>query len=152
DSDLATRNTAKNQATAEVDAKDYEAALTEGRIKPPDGKAAIQHHDAVRKLVQVTDNKTSATLPEEFICEFSDYDRGAFAYRQGPEHWEEARKAWQGLLERPEQDRHYRTVWAAFMLGKMAIKLGDSAAPGWFQKTREFARKGFADSLGLAAD
>ena len=38
------------------------------------------------------------------------------------------------------------------MIGKIALKLGDPAAVEWFQRTRELARAGFADSLGMAAD
>ena len=39
------------------------------------------------------------------------------------------------------------------MLGKMAMKAGDyQAAISWFQKTRELAKDGFSDSLGMAAD
>jgi hypothetical protein len=56
------------------------------------------------------------------------------------------------LLNRPPEERHYRTVWAAFMLGKLALKTGAPEAQKWFQQTRELARQGFADSLGLAAD
>src|SRR5439155_13513045 len=81
-----------------------------------------------------------------------DYHRGAFAYRRGQEHWGEARQVWEELLKRPEQDRHYRTVWAAFMLGKLALKSQDPEAVKWFQRTRELARAGFSDSLGMAAD
>src|SRR5204863_5063779 len=65
----------------------------------------------------------------------------------------EARAAWEDLLKRPEQDRHYRTVLAAFMLGKVALKEKDfPTAAQWFQRTRELAKAGFADSLGLAAE
>lgn len=152
DADLVSRNAVKSQATGEVDVADYEAALKEGRIKPPDPKKAAQQQEAARKSIEQTDNKTSEALPDEFSSEFSAYHRGAFAYRRGPEHWDEARQAWEDLLRRPEQDRHYRTVWAAFMLGKMALKKGDAEAPKWFQRTRELARAGFADSLGMAAD
>src|SRR5204863_591797 len=65
----------------------------------------------------------------------------------------EARAAWEDLLKRPEQDRHYRTVLAAFMLGKVALKEKDfPTAAQWFQRTRELAKAGFADSLGLGAE
>ena len=64
----------------------------------------------------------------------------------------EARTAWEALLARPAAERHYRTVWAAFMLGKLALNENDPAAAGWFQRTRELVREGFADSLGMAAD
>ena len=139
-------------ATAEADAKDFDQAIQEGRIKPPDSEKARQDHQAARALISKTDDKTADTLPEEFDSEFADYDRGAFAYRRGKEHWDEAGKAWQQLLQRPEAERYFRTVWALFMLGKIAVKSGDPEAVTWFQKTREMAKSGFADSLGMAAD
>jgi hypothetical protein len=142
--------TIRSQNTAEADLKDFADALKAGQIKPPDPARATQQHQAARNLIDKIDNATA--LPEEFNSEFADYHRGAFAYRRGQEHWDEARKAWQELLNRPEQDRHYRTVWAAFMLGKLALKSQDPEAVKWFQRTRELARTGFADSLGMAAD
>jgi hypothetical protein len=72
------------------------------------------------------------------------------AYRQGK--WEEARSAWEALLNRPAEERHYRTVWAVFMLGKVDLKTSDPATVQWFQRTRDLAKEGFADSLGMAAD
>lgn len=141
------------KATGEADVADFAAALKEGRIKPPDLAKATQQHQAARDLIATTEDKDTGALPEEFDSEFADYHRGAFAYRQGKEHWDEARKAWEALLARPTEKRHYRTVWAAFMLGKLAMKSGDyPAAVQWFQKTRELAKEGFADSLGMAAD
>ncbi len=38
------------------------------------------------------------------------------------------------------------------MLGKLALKSEGPEAVKWFQQTRELARGGFADSLGMAAD
>ena len=141
----------RSQENAEADLKDFAAALQEGRIKPPDPTRATQLHAAARDFIQKIDITTTAPLPEEFASEFSDYHRGASAYRRGPEHWNEARQVWEDLLKRPEQERHYRTVWTTFMLGKVALKLGDSEAAKWFQRTRELAKAGFADSLGMAA-
>ncbi len=140
------------KATGEADAADFAAALKDGEIKPPDSAAAGREHADARAYLQKTDDKTAGPLPAEFDCEFADYDRGAFAFRQGKAHWEEARKAWLALLDRPPAQRHYRTVWAAFMLGKVAMKSGDPEAVKWFEKTRELAAEGFADSLGMAAD
>src|SRR5271165_6348849 len=142
----------KLTATEQADAIDFDAAIKEGRIRPPDPDKASKDHEAARDLISKTDEKTTDSLPEEFDSEFADYDRGAFAYRRGKEHWAEAAKAWQQLLQRPEAERHYRTVWALFMLGKIAVKSGDPEAVTWFQKTREAAKSGFADSLGMAAD
>ncbi len=133
------------QDTDAADLKDFEAALKEGRIKPPDPKKATELNKLARDTI------TSSSPVEEFDSEFADYHRGASAYLN--KQWDQARKAWEDLLKRPEQDRHYRTVWAAFMLGKVALKTTDyPAAAKWFQQTREFAKAGFADSLGLAAE
>lgn len=145
-----TSDNSKNQMTAEVDGKDFAAALREGRIKPENSEKATQQHEAARDLIAKADEKTLDRLPEEFASEFADYHRGALAYRLGK--WDQARKAWEGLLNRPAEERHYRTVWAAFMLGKVSLKTGDPEAVKWFQRTRELAKEGFADSLGLAAD
>jgi len=141
------------KATEDADAADYADAIKTGEIKPADAKAASQQHAAVRSLLLGTDsNATPQALPPEEGSEFADYDRGAYAYRLGQEHWAEARAAWQALLDRPAAERHYRTVWAAFMMGKLAMNGGDPVASKWYQKTRELAAQGFADSLGMAAD
>jgi tetratricopeptide (TPR) repeat protein len=139
-----------DKVTADADLKDFATALQGGQIKPDDAAKATEQHKASRDFITGTDEKTIGTLPEEFDSEFADYHRGAFAYRR--RDWDEARKAWEALLQRPPEQRHYRTVWAAFMLGKSALKRGDPEAVTWFQKTRELAKAGFADSLGMAAD
>jgi hypothetical protein len=144
--------TIQSRHTAEADLTDFADALQAGEVKPADPTKATQQHEAARAVVAQMNNVATATLPAEFSSEFADYHRGALAFRRGQEHWGEARQAWEELLKRPEQDRHYRTVWATFMLGKLGVKLGDPAAVQWFQRTRELARAGFADSLGMAAD
>ena len=136
--------------TTDVDVKDFAAALQDGRIKPENLEKATDLHKAARELLTKVDAKTTDTLPEEFASEFADYHRGALAYRL--KDWDKARKAWEELLSRPAGERHYRTVWAAFMLGKVALKTGSAEAVQWFQRTRDLAREGFADSLGMAAD
>jgi hypothetical protein len=137
--------------TADADTLDFATALKEGRIKPPDPAGATAQHAAARSYLANANDKSSGTLPEEFVSEFSDYHRGASAYRQLK--WAEAKVAWETLLKRPAEERHYRSVWAAFMLGKTALKETDFAtAVKWFQAARDFAKNGFADALGLAAD
>jgi hypothetical protein len=108
---------------------------------------AREAHKTARELVT-----GGLKLPEEFDSEFADYHRGAFAFRDGAGRFDEAQAAWEALLKRPESERHYRSVWAAFMLGKLALAKDDPAAVKWFRQTRELARAGFADPLGLAAD
>ena len=141
------------KATGDADLSDFAAALKANRINPSDPEKAAAQQKSARDLIATTNDKQTNSLPEELDSEFSAYHRGAFAYRRGKDHWEEARTAWEGLLKLPPADRHYRTVWAAFMLGKMAMKSrAYPAAIEWFKKTRALAKEGFADSLGMAAD
>ena len=142
----------RDRFVALADEHDFETALQQGEIKPSDVTVAKRDHQVARQIIDRTTAATTEVLPAEFPSEFADYHRGAFAYRRGAEHWEEARQAWEMLLRRPEHERHYRSVWAAFMLGKIALKKDEPAAVTWFQRTRELARQGFKDSLGMAAD
>src|SRR5437763_2077635 len=144
-----TKKTSEN--TTEIDLKDFDSAVQEARIKPADPAKAKEQHKQARAALDATASGTPTPLPAEFDSEFADYHKGAAAYLN--QQWDEARAAWENLLKRPEQDRHYRRVWAAFMLGKVALKEKDfPTATQWFQRTREFAKTGFADSLGLAAE
>jgi len=142
------------KATEQADAADFADALKTGEIRAPNPQAAQQQHATVRSFLAETDTDSDATklLPPEPASEFADYDRGAYAYRLGPAHGADARKAWLALLDRPAAQRHYRTVWAAYMLGRLALNGVDPAAVQWFQKTRALAKQGFSDSLGMAAD
>ena len=84
-------------------------------------------------------------LPAEFV----DYFRGSIAWHQ--DKMEDARAAWLKLLARPPRERHFKSTWAAFMLGKSWEEDNRSKAIHWFQEVRHLATNGFADSLGLAA-
>jgi len=145
-------NDERKNFTGDVDAADFDDAMKTGRIKPPEPEKAKAAHQNSRKVVSGGGAETAVLPAEEFPSEFADYHRGALAFRSGVTHYEEARAAWETLLKRPERERHYRTVWAAFMLGKLALALNDPSAVKWFRETRELAKAGFADSLGLAAD
>jgi hypothetical protein len=90
-------------------------------------------------------------LPPGLPIEFGEYLQGAFAYRRGDPA--AAAGHWQRLLALPDQERHYRSTWAAFMLGRAALRRSPrdlDAAVGWFRRTRELAAHGFADSLDLS--
>ena len=140
-----------SESTTETDLQDFDSAVTEGRIKPPDLAKAKEQHKQARAALDATASGTPTPLAAEFDSEFAEYHKGAVAYLN--QQWDEARAAWENLLKRPEQDRHYRTVWAAFMLGKVSLKEKDfPKATQWFQRTRELAKAGFSDSLGLAAE
>lgn len=142
----------RTKRTGQADTKDFEDAIKGGKIKPHDVAKAKAAHEAARQSVSKAKKTTSDPLPEEFASEFADYHRGAFEFNKGEAHFAEARAAWEALLKRPRDERHYRSVWAAFMLGKLALAARDPEAVKWFRQTRELAKDGFADSLGLAAD
>ena len=69
--------------TSTVDLQDFDAALREGRIKPPDKAKAAQQHKAARDLIDLTNEDSSDSLGEEWNSEFADYHRGAHAYARG---------------------------------------------------------------------
>ena len=106
-----TKKTSDN--TTETDLKDFDSAVQEARIKPNDPAKAKEQHKQARAALDATASGTPTPLAAEFDSEFADYHKGAAAYLN--QQWGEARAAWENLLKRPEQDRHYRTVWAAFM-------------------------------------
>jgi hypothetical protein len=89
-------------------------------------------------------HQPSARLPEEFRL----YSRGANAWIAG--NSAEAVRSWRELLALPAKDRHYRTVWAAYMLGRALYVSDADSARGAFQLAREAGAHGFPDSQGLA--
>ncbi|MEO6873516.1 MAG: hypothetical protein ABI222_01715 [Opitutaceae bacterium] len=99
------------------------------------------------------------SLPIGLPMEFAAYFRGA-------EHWArgqvaEARENWQRVLQLPAAERHYRSTWSAFMLGRTWLaeaELGsgpeakqacDDAVEN-FRRVRTLVSEGCADPLGLA--
>jgi hypothetical protein len=88
-----------------------------------------------------------AGLPAEFTL----YLRGAYQWLDARP--DAARATFRALLALPPAKRRFKSTWAAFSLGQLAI---DDDAPDLaeaarrFAQTRELARAGFADSAGLA--
>jgi hypothetical protein len=90
-------------------------------------------------------------VPEGLPQEFALYIRGALAY--GRMDYDDARAAWQELLDLPAGQRRYRTVWAAYMIGRTYVG-GDVEGDGtsaieWLRRTRQLVAEGFADSQDL---
>ena len=136
-----------------MDHRDFADALKQGLIKASDPAQALAQNDAVRLAIfGITEATATITLPAEAASEFADYHRAAAAYRQGVAHWGEAVKTLQDLLARPAGERQYRSVWAAYMLAKIALFREEDNAAESFQKVRALAKEGFKDSIGLAAD
>ena len=88
-------------------------------------------------------------LPNEFAL----YFRGAITW-QADQRWL-SNETLDQLLRLPPAERHYKSTWAAFMLGKYHAELtndwDDRAALNYFAQVRTLATNGFADSPGLAA-
>ncbi|MEA3207068.1 MAG: hypothetical protein QOE70_125 [Chthoniobacter sp.] len=141
--------------TADADAADFRDAIEKKLIAPPDAAQAEAAHVGTRKMIDWEAGPKPDPAPPkppepaaEFASEFADYHRGAIASQR--EGGEAAVVAWKALLERPAAERHYRTVWAIYMLGRTAIDAKNwDEAHAWFAKTREAAAAGFADTLGL---
>ena len=138
--------------TASSDASDYQAALDSGKVSTADKKEALAIHRKARDIIANANEGTKdAALPVEVASEFADYHQGALGMKTGDAAV--ARVAWEKLLARPAAERKYRSTWATYMLAKLALDQKNyPQAIQLFQQTRELAKQGFADSLGLAAD
>lgn len=92
------------------------------------------------------------SVAEGLPAEFGDYFEGAIVW-QNPAILDKsmARVPWERLLERPTAERRYKSTWAAFMLGKSWEAENSEKAITYYRQVRELARRGFADSVGLAA-
>ena len=90
--------------------------------------------------------------------EFADYFEGAIAWHKGG--GDSAETAWERLLRRPAAERHFKSIWAAYMLGtawdnddsdtNTVNTADDDRALNYFEQVIELARQGFSDSVGLA--
>ncbi len=147
--------------TGERDVEDFDTAVAAGAIRPADPEAARLAHRRMREIIrqyaELTDSERAA-LPSDlldevqktvFPSEFADYHEGLLAYSLG--HHAEACAVWERLLARPEEERHYRSVDAAFMIGLLGGVENWNDAPRWFAMARDLAARGFSDSGGLAA-
>ncbi len=111
-------------------------------------REALARRVSRRKLdILVADysrNNPSEELPQEFQL----YAVGAQAWHV--DRFNEAIGAWRELLALPAGQRHYRTVWAHYMIGRALWDSDNQAARTSFQAAREGHRAGFADSQDLA--
>jgi hypothetical protein len=153
--------------TATVDHAELEKALAASSIPAERRAELLAAHDKLRQALaalaeppmegETAEEKwpeeeppaPDLTVPSGLPGEFEDYLRGAVAWHQGKT--DEAREHWTRLLDRPADERRFRSTWAAFMLGKAALDDDPAAAVRWFERTRELASQGFADGLGLGA-
>jgi tetratricopeptide (TPR) repeat protein len=92
---------------------------------------------------------SNLTVPQPLLPEFADYLEGAIAWHD--HRSDDAIRAWERLLRRPEDERRFRSTWAAYMIGRASIPGEWDRAVKSFQLTRDLAARGFEDTLGLAA-
>jgi tetratricopeptide (TPR) repeat protein len=161
---LGSTNTYLEQSL-EVELADLQAALERSAVPADRRDHILSHHAAERRKITADTNAAYALRPdpaaaprfgtdppvitEGLPAEFADYFRGSVSWHQG--QVDAARAAWTQLLARPEADRHFKSTWAAFMLGRSREDDSRRRAIGYFQRVRALANEGFADSLGLAA-
>jgi tetratricopeptide (TPR) repeat protein len=89
-----------------------------------------------------------AVLLESIPKEFAHYCRGAIAYHKGEK--EVALREWKLLLDLPEEERRFKSTWAAHMIAKASLQTDPASSVSFYAKVRELADAGFHDSLGLA--
>lgn len=82
--------------------------------------------------------------------EFAEYFLGAIAWHEGV--FPDARASWQKVLNFPAPQRHYKSTWSAYMLGKSLEDENPSKAIDYFRLVRSLTRQGFADRLDLSTE
>jgi hypothetical protein len=144
-----------SQEAFDADLADLRVALKRTKLPEREQSALFKQHETERqKLPRRLESplELAVAVPEGLPGEFADYFRGSIAWHSGD--YDAARTAWQALLNRPASERHFKSTWAAFMLGKMELGSANKdpdKAIALFSQVRDHARQGFADSLGLAA-
>jgi hypothetical protein len=128
--------------------------------------AARDQINALRNNLKSGPVTLNLVTPTGFPAEFAEYLVALADYHSGK--LPEARARWEKMLKWPEAERRHRGVWAAYMIGKTRLKTWDALIAAddpiiddpvvsaerailSFRKTRELARAGFPDPLGLAA-
>jgi len=89
-------------------------------------------------------------LLSDLPLEFRIYVRGAAAWAGGRR--DEAVRQWRSLLDLPREERRYRSVWAAFMIGRALMDDRPDEAVSAFEKARFLGDEGYPDPLGLVAE
>jgi hypothetical protein len=155
------------EETAAADAADLKKALAD--LKTPQAQAdALLKKDAVfraavadmlkagaaewdpqKRTLVVSAKAKAIAVPQGLPPEFEHYLRGAAAFHQGKRP--EAIKEWQAVLDLPQGQRRYRTLWATFMIGRTLVDSDPKSAEEHLRKVPELVKAGYPDSLDLAA-
>lgn len=154
-----------------ADCGELRAAMAKDSRSPEEKGSVIEDYEAERKLLMayatsIQDWKESLLyasgekeiarpqpsgiiLPTRLPSEFVKYFAGSLAWNMGRTNG--ARQEFEAILELPEKERHYRSTWAAYMLGKSWMREDAERALGYFKQVRVLVETGFADSIELAA-
>src|SRR5690606_13763662 len=82
--------------------------------------------------------------------EFAIYAEGASKYHAG--EYDAAITKWKELLALPADQRKYKSVWAAFMIGRALRDTDATQANASFEQARALANEGYADPLALSGE
>jgi hypothetical protein len=143
---------------------DLRADLEQSHISQPERDQLIERYTRFRSQFRrftygrwsydpvSVKTRLKAPIPGDLPEEFNLYLRGSAAYHR--RQFEGARYWWNRLLDLPPEHRKYRSVWAAYMIGRtyaFSTEPGDAQlAIEWMARARFFAAHGFADSQNLA--
>lgn len=133
--------------TRDADANDLAEALKATDTAGDEAASIIEAYRAVSGRADVTD---TGDLLKKLPHEFALYAEGASLYRA--KQFNEAEAKWKAILALPAEQRRYKSVWAAYMLGRTLRDADPDAAVAAFEKTRALALEGFADPLDLAGE
>ena len=159
------------QRTMDIDCQDFEVAVKDR----PDAAALLTRYKELRLKIFAwstdfirKEDETKWDYPRPVLTiapldwtadqafldkippEFSRYLRGAVACYQNEN--DQALEQFSVLLDLPADQRKYRSVWAAFMLGRTWLKKDPAQAIQYFEQTRDLVKNGFPDPLNLAAE
>lgn len=91
------------------------------------------------------------TVLTEIPEEFSLYILGATEYHN--KNYGAAKTHFQAVMALEPDKRKFKTVWAAYMLGRTCLALNEPGeARGYFEQVRALAAEGFPDPLGLVQE
>jgi len=111
---------------------------------------SFRHHERGASRIPfrfTADFRFAQDIPKEFVL----YIEGAVAYHNN--NFDVAIRKWKELLHLPESQRRYRSVWAAFMIGKayLSMRKQDEAIK-YFEMARKYSADGLKDSLNLSLE
>ena len=85
-------------------------------------------------------------IPREFAL----YAEGASKYHVGEN--DAAIAKWKELLALPADQRKFKSVWAAYMIGRALRDTDVAQSNEYFEQTRALANEGYADPLALSGE